>query len=363
MDTLRLRSILASEGLVRTASMSDAEGWAVANLFKDATTYGKQEKVVKEYRDAYKAQHGAYWPNWVSHVKEFRDWFWQTAGKLQRAMYAWQETPEGEIIIPSDDGMGDWAKQLTLLGKSVYDAALSDPGLIPRLELDKPGPYGPPIRGSGRGYYNKGKISPQVDKALTSRQGSGWNPFGWPEQDSVPRGWSDNPLKFMTYAELPSKARQEYAEGLVRSAITSFVPEIPGQRFWHGYPAKGFQSNYWEFYWAPVERRALSTTDKGADIPFELVAFWTSNVKSLKKADLIAALHDTQKAFRGILKLSDKADSRDTLEEVVREMIRKKNSRPKTIRTSMRVSTFAPLMGKRNWDWTSLKRALSKSPK
>ena len=72
----------------------------------------------------------------------------------------------------------------------------------------------------------------------------------------------------------------------------------------------------------------------------------------MKKADLQAALADTQKAFRGALSLKDKGtNQRLSLGEVVSELLRKKSPKAgKEVRTPSLKFVSTPMTGNRNRD-------------
>jgi hypothetical protein len=332
--------------------MSDADGWAFADRFQDAVSYSAQKKVLKEVLAEFKAANGGFWPRWVEYANAFRDWQFSKAERLNQAMYAWQSQQDPPTqIMPSDDKMADWSKQIVLLGKNAYGTALSDPGKLPRYEVDSRDENN--FRVPGRGYYNKGLISAQVDKALSlGGRGTSGNPIGFPSVgDKLPRGWSSDPLKFMTFAELDANQRGEYLSRLP-ALFEGVVPRLKFTRRDRGFPA-AIPSAYWDFYWVyDAQGQGWKSNPSGAEIPFQLVGYWKWPGKSMEKADLQAALADTQKAFRGALSLKDKGtNQRLSLGEVVSELLRKKSPKAgKEVRTPSLKFVSTPMTGNRNRD-------------
>ena len=372
-----LRRILAREGLSRTAidavsrdapRMSDSEGWTIAAKFSGAATSSAQKKVVKAIMEEWALKNGKDWLGWIGFADSFSNWQLDTQMVLQKRMYAWQdeataqgrgEYPDGDlwqsaadggrvVITPSDDGMTDMAKGAVLAGKSAFQKALGDPGLMPRR--------------SPRSFKMIHKSPWPVVNAVADGKAL-YNPLnGWAFNRSKPaRGWSNDPAAFRDWSQLTNKERTEYLEGLFGGGFWEagkFMPikGVGGK----GIPAKT-RSKYWDVMWSPYEprydwwRAESVVTPKGVTLPFYLNFIWKGS-KSLKQRDLQDALSDAEQTFKGVARLTDKVSGTTTLEEAVRENLRKKRDgyTTKLYFQNQTRSIDVPLTGDRDKDRDAL---------
>ena len=364
LNRLALRQALAQEGLIVVAAgrpISDSDGWAFAEYFSQSTGKGPYKKALKTAMAAYAADKGKDWIGWVDFVESFMSWWMDKAVEIQGPMYAWQgQQSPPTVIVPSDSTMSDMAKTAVLLGRQAFSALKSDPGLFPRMSEST-------FRWTFKGDPRWGAA---LMKGLL---GPSYYEF---RKNDPPRGWSVDPFtNDRSWADLTGDDRKDYLNSLKGRGFHTFQSDLPvGEGYYDkGVPWRaGPRSRFWEFIMVPVAPGNNSkspwdpdvvATDDGIKMWFQPQANWIGG-KSRKKADLEAALADTEKVFRQFrMGLGDHVgwDARKTLEGAVEANLRKKDTKKVSFyRKAKPVPMDIPVTGDKSTDAASVVAAFQR---
>ena len=132
--------ILAS---LKTARLSDADGWGVAERFNGAFSKGAAKKVVDDLKKEWRTE-GKSWADWMAFLKNFDEWQTAMHYRLTESLQKWWKTLDESylgagrlsqndriVTIEGAQRMSDLCMGLVLHGKSAFDKAVRDPSTLP----------------------------------------------------------------------------------------------------------------------------------------------------------------------------------------------------------------------------------------